>query len=395
MLNHPDVDSSLLAKRSQHERRQTTCPNNPNHQGAVPFNQRFPYTGAQNGLPGTQIGGVVVPDVNDVAHKFDPPGPLDIRGPCPGLNTAANHHFISHDGITNYAELLDAQQNLYNVGFDLASALAAIGVALTGDPVTTKMSIGCDATSRTSLIGSLLGSEGGLDAHNKFEADTSLTRSDYFLAEPNDFSFNGTLFGMMAATTGGNFNLSNMALYMSQRYAQSKADNPNFYFGPKSILLYGAASFLFELFPSLGIEGNPSLPVQKFFFGATDVGGGKFVFNNAEQIPPNNWFNRRRAMTLVDVASDFVQMYGMHPVQLGGNVGKNNFNAMGSFGTAVTDGQFSLNINDVICLLYQIATDNVPDSLNSVLTLPSEVLKFTTGKLNPIFEKYGCALKLT
>lgn len=78
MLNHPDVDSSLLAKRSQHERRQTTCPNNPNHQGAVPFNQRFPYTGAQNGLPGTQIGGVVVPDVNDVAHKFDPPGPLDI-----------------------------------------------------------------------------------------------------------------------------------------------------------------------------------------------------------------------------------------------------------------------------------------------------------------------------
>lgn len=84
----------------------------------------------------------------------------------PGTKETKNPQFISHDGITNYAELLDAQQNLYNVGFDLASALAAIGVALTGDPVTTKMSIGCDATSRTSLIGSLLGSEGGLDAHN-------------------------------------------------------------------------------------------------------------------------------------------------------------------------------------------------------------------------------------
>ena len=78
MLNHPGVDSSPLAKRSQHERRQTTCPNNPNHQGAAAFNLQFPYTGAQNGLPGTQIGVVVVPDPNDVAHKFDPPGPLDI-----------------------------------------------------------------------------------------------------------------------------------------------------------------------------------------------------------------------------------------------------------------------------------------------------------------------------
>ena len=228
----------------------------------------------------------------------------------------------------------------------------------------------------------------------KFEADTSLTRSDYFLAQPNDFAFNATLFGMMAATTGGNFNLPNMALYMSQRYAQSKADNPNFYFGPKAILLYGAASFLFELFPSLGIEGDPNLPTQKFFFGATDLGGGKFAFNNAEQIPPKGWLNRRRAMTLVDVANDFVQMYAMHPVLLGGNVGKDNFNALGSFGNVVKDGQFNLDVNAAVCLLYQIATDNVPDGLDSVLTLPGEVLKFTTGKLNPIFEKYGCPLKV-
>lgn len=201
---------------------------------------------------------------------------------------------------------------------------------------------------------------------------------------------------MMAATTGGSFNLANMALYMSQRYTQSRADNPNFYFGPKSILLYGAASFLFELFPSLGIEGDPSLPIQKFFFGATDLGNGKFAFNNAEQIPPKGWLSRRRAMTLVDVAGDFVQMYALHPVLLGGNVGKDNFDALGGFGTAVkSDGTFSLNTNDAICLLYQIATDNVPDGLNSVLTLTSDVLAFTTGKLNPIFKQYGCPLKLT
>lgn len=29
--------------------------------------------------------------VNDAAHPFKAPGPNDIRGPCPGLNTLASH----------------------------------------------------------------------------------------------------------------------------------------------------------------------------------------------------------------------------------------------------------------------------------------------------------------
>ena len=74
--------------------------------------------------------------------------------------------FISHDGVTTFSELVDAQQNIYNVGYDLAVFLGVLGVGLDGDPVTQKMSIGCDATSRTSSTGSLLGSEGGLDSHS-------------------------------------------------------------------------------------------------------------------------------------------------------------------------------------------------------------------------------------
>ena len=62
--------------------------------------------------------------------------------------------------------MLDAQQNGWNVGYDLAMALAVIGIGLSGDPVTTKMSIGCDATPRTAATGSLLGQELGIDAHN-------------------------------------------------------------------------------------------------------------------------------------------------------------------------------------------------------------------------------------
>lgn len=105
---------------------------------------------------------------------------MDIRGPCPGLNTAANHNFLSHDGVTNFTELIDAQQNMYGVNYDLAVLLAVLGVGFDGDPIgTTKLSLGCDATSRTSLTG--LGTELGLDGHDKFEGDSSLTRNDYFL----------------------------------------------------------------------------------------------------------------------------------------------------------------------------------------------------------------------
>lgn len=74
--------------------------------------------------------------------------------------------------------------------------------------------------------------------------DTSLTRNDYFLANGDDFTFNQTLFQQMAKVAKNNFGRDELSLYRAQRYNESRRDNPNFYFGPKSVLLYGAASFL-------------------------------------------------------------------------------------------------------------------------------------------------------
>ena len=148
--------------------------------------------------------------------------------------------FLSHDGITTFTELVDAQQNVYNVGYDLATLLAALGLTLTdGDLVTEKLSLGCDATTRTSVNPLLTGSEPGLDGHNKFESDTSLTRNDFFLGNGDNFSFNGTLFGMMTDACNSNYNQENLAAYRLQRYQQSEAENPEFYFGPLALLLYG------------------------------------------------------------------------------------------------------------------------------------------------------------
>lgn len=82
-------DSEIEAQLA---RRQSTCPFNPNHVPAAPITAQYPYAGAKNGLPSTLPGNFQVPANGDTAHAFVPPGPNDIRGPCPGLNTAANHN---------------------------------------------------------------------------------------------------------------------------------------------------------------------------------------------------------------------------------------------------------------------------------------------------------------
>ena len=194
------------------------------------------------------------------------------------------------------------------------------------------------------------------------------------------------------------YNQSVVAQHQFNRYQESKATNPNFFFGPKSILLYGAASFLYELFPSHGPEGSPSFINTGSFYGTTnpDV-NGIVKFNNTEHIPANpdptaiQWFSRTDPYTIPDIVVQILGLYGADPVLFGGNVGVGNFDAL-NFGSAISNGKLSLDTQDILCLLYQLATDDVPDSLTSVLTMPSAVLSFATSKLNTVFASSGCTL---
>ena len=288
---------------------------------------------------------------------------------------------------------MDTQQNVYNVGYDLAVFLAAFSIAQDGDLITQKLSIGCEATSRTAPLGTtILGEEGGLNKHNTFEGDTSLTRNDFFLANGDDFSFNGTLFAMMQDTCKGNFNRENLALYRKQRYDQSRRDNPNFTYDIKSLLLYGAASFLYELFPNLGPEGNPDLPTISSFFGAVADGNGGYS-HKPEQIP-DDWHSRVAPYTLLDVANEIFQQYIMYPVEFGGNAGKGNFNSIGTIGGLV-NGKLpdDATAADVECLLYQLATSNIPSPIAGIPVLGAAALDYLLTKINPVFQNTGCPLK--
>lgn len=396
VAQQPGVDSSLFKNVRRQQPAVGACPFNANHVPAAPVTDEFPYNNAKNGLPGNGKGGYKVPADGDTAHQFVAPGPNDIRGPCPGLNAAANHNFLAHDGIVTFNELVDAQQNVYNVGYDLALLLAALGLTLTdGDLVTEKLSIGCDATSRTSFSPALTGSEPGLDGHNKFEADTSLTRNDYFTHNGDNYNFNGTLFGYMQDTCQGNFNLENLALYRKQRYDQSLAENSNFFFGPLSLLLFGAASFLYELMPSSANGLKPDLPTISSFFGAEQAADGSWFFNNKEKIP-DNWYNRVDPYSNNDVTNQIVEMYLLHPVMFGAATGPGSFNALPKFG-AINEGYISSGISatDTSCLLYQLATGNIPSYANGVLTPTVNALSFIATKVSPSFANLGCPIALT
>lgn len=398
VANAPGVDPSLFRPRQQPGGGQAggaaTCPFNPNHVPAPGITAQFPYNHASQGLPGLGVGGYKVPADGDTAHQFMAPGPNDIRGPCPGLNAAANHNFLPRDGIATFSELVDAQQNVYNVGYDLAVLLALLGLTLTdGDVVTEKLSIGCDATTRTSVSPLLTGSEPGLDGHNKFEGDASLTRNDFFLANGDDFSFNATLFKMMTDSTGGLYNREGMSKYRLERYQQSLQQNPNFFFGPLTVLLYGASSFLYELMPS-GPNYIPDKPTISSFFGAVEQPDGSYTFS-AEKIP-DNWYNRVTPYTNELVTAEILAQYLENPVLFGGATGNGGYDLI-DFGGYIKNGTLLATPDAAVtsCLLYQLLTFPVASSLNGVVTPTVSALTFILTKITPTLKNLGCPIPLT
>lgn len=103
-----------------------------------------PFTGRLSLLvpPIPQPFGLKAIPGTDANHKYIAPGPTDRRGVCPAMNTLANHGYISRDGITTWAEAGNAIQTALSFGYDLATAISAVGLLSGGDLITGKYSIG-------------------------------------------------------------------------------------------------------------------------------------------------------------------------------------------------------------------------------------------------------------
>lgn len=110
---------------------------------------------------------------------YVPPGPGDVRSPCPALNSLANHGLIPHNGKgLTIPILIDGLEKGLNVGADVAITIGGAGIlSVRGHPTATSFDLN------------------DLNAHNfPIEHDASLSRGDFHVQNGDNFSFNQTIF---------------------------------------------------------------------------------------------------------------------------------------------------------------------------------------------------------
>lgn len=118
-------------------------------------------------------------------HEFIPPNfdAGDVRGPCPGLNAAANHGYIDHSGVATIPDIIGGVNAAYGMALDLGAFLAVYGAVYDGNGLG--YSIGGPTSDSQLPLDNVLGITGspqGLSgSHNKYESDTSPTRGDLYM----------------------------------------------------------------------------------------------------------------------------------------------------------------------------------------------------------------------
>ncbi|EIN06351.1 hypothetical protein PUNSTDRAFT_145605 [Punctularia strigosozonata HHB-11173 SS5] len=257
-------------------------------------------------------------------HPFQWPSDTDQRGPCPGLNTLANHGYISRNGIVTAGEVIAGTAELFNMGVDVAAFLLAGSVALDGDIPTLRFSIG-GADGRTNSLGKLgglLGTETGLDGHGRFNEGDLIphsARCDFYLCDGDNHNMQPELFAQMreqAKAHGNQYNVRAMAKHFYSRYQDSVTNNPNFYFVPPSaIVVVGATYFIPAFFSNatIGAGGVANEASIASFEGAHFNSDGTITYV-PERIPPQGWYRRGVPMTLVELIAGFLAVYGPNPV---------------------------------------------------------------------------------
>ncbi|KAE9396717.1 Cloroperoxidase [Gymnopus androsaceus JB14] len=144
-------------------------------------------------------------------HRWIAPGENDLRSPCPGMNTLANHGFISRDGRNiTIPMVIRAVDIVYNTpsGPDLNLALK-LALLTTDAP---------DSFTLDDLK---------LHVHGTMEHDASLSRSDESIGD--SIHFNSTVFATIAEANPDSdvYDTTSVGQAMEERLALAKQANPN------------------------------------------------------------------------------------------------------------------------------------------------------------------------
>lgn len=340
----------------------------------------------------------------EAAYPYQDPQASDQRGPCPGLNTLANHGYINRNGITTVAQTIAVAARVFNMGADLSAFLAGGSVLFAGDLPSMTYSIGgADArTNSLGIVGGSLGTETGLSGHLRFkEGDASGTRCDFYLCNGDNHNLNPSIFKdfQSAAKTygGGQYNVPAITHHFANQYTNSRNTNPYFYFfPPQAALTVGAEYFHAGFFSNgtIGFGGVANEASIASFNGAYFNSSTGTVSYMPEQIPPQGWYRRGFPMTLAEGIDGIITLYTGaaailgDPLLFGANTGKAG-QFTGSFSLAQFGGSGSYGgttINGVACAIEESIYGNFISEFSTILSITTaEVDEFAAP-----FAQFGC-----
>ncbi|PPJ58799.1 hypothetical protein CBER1_08236 [Cercospora berteroae] len=340
-------------------------------------------------------------------HEFRPPGPGDVRGPCAGLNSAANHGYIPRDGIATPEAINTGLWEAFSLDGTATLFLNTATSFFNGDPFSGRWSIGPHSPKTNSLgaIGNLLGNQTGICAygHLRSEGDASITRGDWLAPEmaSNCISyptFLQELFDVADEMGGGLITPRVLAQHSSNRKKYSVANNPNYFSPPYAgvAFTFGAHMFAFQLLANHSAEEprgflTKEVFMEHFGYDRDDQGNLRYTFGH-ERIP-ENWYKRSEQdpWTLSDIVVSTAQQCATYPgnCQVGGNTGTvNSFKGVdlgdlsGGFINSVEDFQ---DPNQLGCFIAQSIKADTPSALSNVFegALLSQALDLIDSKLAP------------
>ncbi|CAI6290656.1 unnamed protein product [Periconia digitata] len=333
------------------------------------------------------------------ANEYRDPGTNDKRGPCPGLNAAANHGFLPRNGLPNIQQTVTGLGAAYGFGPEFAAALAVIAIALTGDPVGQKWSIGGPFAP---VLGGLLSTPEGISfSHNTYESDASIVRSDAYLNNGDAFSVQLPLVeDLLAKAVDNEFTLDILRTHNKERHDFSVANNPYFFQAPFAGLVPPIAHhFVVNLMSNHSAErpnGFLTTEVFKSFFAISGQ-PGNLVWNPGKERIPENWYRRPSSnpYDAARAAADVAILATRYPsvVRVGGNTGTvNSFTGvnLGDITGGVYNAQTLLEGNNALCFAFQAAQQGIPSVLSGLLSNLGPIIALVGQFVNPVTSALNC-----
>jgi hypothetical protein len=282
-------------------------------------------------------------------HRFVPPGYMDFRGPCPGLNALANHDYIPHRGIATMDQLVNASVEVFGMSFEQASLAAIYTIPFTVSYDLNHISIGeaiSGVVPPTNGIVLKIPPQGLNFAHTSVEVDASPTRLDKYQpnSQGNNFDLKIPLFQQLLDLQKGvpddkvNSSLAVLADHRTKRLRDGQAINPQFFLQPFGGLFMNGNKY--ALIPQLFANRSAAHPQGRLdrktlmsFFGVSfqDGNSGSLKYTRGWERIPENWYRRSLddPYTLKKANDDLVYQARRHPdlvnkFGIGGNSGRVN-----------------------------------------------------------------------